>query len=84
MEGVILKKEGKENIPKPTTLAKMIQIVSGLTKDMSFARVDLYEYDGKVYFSEITLMPSAGRIDNFSQDFLRTLGKNINIQTNRT
>lgn len=69
MEGFLLKKEGKENIPEPTTLSKMIEIVSGLTKDIPFARVDLYEYDGQVYFSEITLMPAAGRINNFSQDF---------------
>lgn len=84
MEGFVLKKEGKDNIPKPNTLAKMIEIVSGLTKEIPFARIDLYEYDGQVYFSEITLMPSAGRIRNFSSEFLRTLGKNINIQTSRT
>lgn len=83
-EGFLLKKEGKENIPEPATLYKMIEIVSRLTKDIPFARVDLYEYDGQVYFSEITLMPAAGRINNFSQDFLRTLGKNVNIQTNRS
>lgn len=84
MEGFILKKEGKDIIPKPSTLAKMNEIVSSLTKEIPFARVDLYEYDGQVYFSEITLMPSAGRIRNFSPEFLRTLGKNINIQTSRT
>lgn len=84
MDGFILKKEGKDNIPKPNTLAKMIEIVSSLTQKIPFARVDLYEYDGQVCFSEITLMPSAGRIRNFSSEFLRILGKNINIQTSRT
>lgn len=73
-----------DHIPKPTTLSKMIEIVSSLTKEIPFARVDLYEYDEQVYFSEITLMPSAGRIRNFSPEFLRTLGKNINVQTSRT
>ena len=75
--GFIIKKQGDINIPCPETLDKMIEIVKNLSYTLPFVRVDLYEVNNKVYFSELTFMPAAGRITNFSQEFLDILGKNV-------
>ena len=48
------------NIPKPENLDKMFEIAEILSKDFIFARIDLYNIKGKIYFGEITLSPNAG------------------------
>lgn len=57
--------KGDENltdvdIPEPKNLDKMIEIAKGLSKDFVFARIDLYNIDGRIYFGEITLSPNSG------------------------
>ena len=44
---------------KPLNFEKMIEIAKKLSKAKAFMRVDLYEVEGKIYFSELTLYPSA-------------------------
>ena len=75
----ITKNQGDINIPRPSTLDKMIEVVKTLSSEFPFVRIDLYEVNNKVYFSEMTFMPAAGRITNFSQEFLEILGKNVLI-----
>lgn len=77
-KGFILKNEGNIDIPRPSTLEEMKQVVHSLTAHLPFCRVDLYEYNNKVYFSEMTFMPGAGRIKGFSQEFLDILGHELN------
>ena len=48
------------NINKPKNLEKMIEISKELSKDFIFARIDLYNINGKIYFGEITLTPNSG------------------------
>lgn len=48
------------SIPKPLHLDEMIDISKKLSKDIPFVRIDLFEVNGKVYFSEFTLCPAAG------------------------
>ena len=38
----------------------MIVLSSKLSKDLPFVRVDLYEINGEIYFSELTMYPGAG------------------------
>lgn len=47
---------------KPKTFDKMISICKMLSKDVPFLRVDLYEIEGEVYFSELTFSPCSGFI----------------------
>ena len=77
-EGFILKNEGNLDIPCPNTISEMKNVVNILTADLPFCRVDLYECNNKVCFSELTFMPGAGRIKGFSQEFLNILGKKLN------
>lgn len=52
-------------IHKPDRFDDMIHIAETLSKDMPFVRVDLYEIDGRIYFSEFTFFPGGG-IEEFS------------------
>lgn len=44
----------------PKNLDEMIKIAKVLSQDFTFARIDLYNIDGKIYFGEITLSPNSG------------------------
>ena len=46
--------------PPPRGLEKMIEIAEVLSKDLPFARIDLYEIGDRVLLGEITLYPGAG------------------------
>lgn len=51
----------ENDLPKrPKGLDKMIDIAGLLSRDFYFARVDLYDVNGHVYFGEITLHPASG------------------------
>lgn len=53
--------ETYEKVPEiPTTFEKMKELAARLSKGFPFLRVDLYEIDGKVYFSELTFIPCSG------------------------
>lgn len=64
-------------VEKPSQLARMIEISSRLSEGIPFVRVDLYEVDGDVKFSEMTLMP--GLNSGFTEEFQETLGDFIEM-----
>lgn len=47
---------------EPNNLDKMLQIASTLSNDFPFARVDLYNIDGIIYFGELTFYPWSGYV----------------------
>lgn len=47
-------------IKQPQGLNTMISIARTLSKNIPFARIDLYEVNNRVYFGEITLYPMSG------------------------
>jgi hypothetical protein len=73
----VVKNRGNVDVPLPKTLDKMLDVVFQLASTLPFCRVDLYEIGDRVIFSEMTFMPGAGRMNNFSQDFLSVLGKQL-------
>ena len=46
--------------PKPGRFEDMKQIAAVLSQGIDFLRVDLYEINGEVYFSELTFSPCCG------------------------
>lgn len=48
------------DIEKPENLDEMLEIARKLSEDFIFARIDLYNIEGKIYFGEITLTPNSG------------------------
>ena len=50
-----------ETLPKkPSKLDEMLKISKTLAKDFPFVRVDLYQINNRVYFSELTFHPCGG------------------------
>jgi TupA-like ATPgrasp len=50
----------KREPPKPRNLELMLDLASRLSQGIDFVRLDLYNIDGRVLFSEFTFTPSAG------------------------
>lgn len=46
--------------PKPSKFDEMLGIAEKLSENIPFVRIDLYEVDGQVYFSEFTLRNTGG------------------------
>lgn len=71
-------------IDKPKKLDIMIKIAEELCKKngeliIPFARVDLYDLDGKIYFGEYTFTPACGLIDYYDDKTLNELGKKLDL-----
>lgn len=50
----------KEFHKRPKSLEQMIKLAALLSEPFPFVRVDLYEVEGKIYFSEFTFLPAGG------------------------
>lgn len=44
----------------PKNLKELVKVASILSKDFEFVRVDLFDIDNKIYFSELTFTPCSG------------------------
>lgn len=64
------------NLPsKPHKFQQMLEIAKCLSKDFEFVRVDLYEYNDRVYFSELTFSPWGGLLYGYTNEADELLGK---------
>ena len=59
---------------RPETLDEMISVAETLAAPFGFARVDLYQHRGRVYFGEITHTPGGGSEKYDPPEFDRVLG----------
>lgn len=57
---VLWRHENGKNIEKPKVFSKMIELAELLAEDFTYARVDLYNLDERIYFGEITFYPGSG------------------------
>ena len=72
-------RNGLTPVARPENLEVMKEIASKLSVDFKFARIDLYEVNGRCYFGEITLYPASG-FGKFSPDAWNIeIGNLINI-----
>jgi hypothetical protein len=55
-----IKQTTDKPIKKPATFTKMLEIASTLSAPFEQVRVDLYDVDGKIYFSELTFSAGNG------------------------
>ncbi|MBQ9606148.1 MAG: carbonic anhydrase, partial [Lachnospiraceae bacterium] len=46
------------SIEKPAEFEEMKKVARDLSRDFKFVRVDLYDVEGRVYFSELTYVPT--------------------------
>lgn len=66
-------------VPKPIQLDKMLEVAGLLSQGFPEVRVDLYEYNGKVYFGEMTFTSAGGFNYFYTQEFLDELGGMIKL-----
>ncbi|EOU1649190.1 ATP-grasp fold amidoligase family protein [Clostridium perfringens] len=66
-------------IEEPENLDEMIKVAEKLSKPFSYARIDLYNLNGKVYFSEITLSPNSGFDTDITYSTDKLLGNKLHI-----
>mgnify|MGYP002773841038 CR=1 FL=1 len=67
--------------PKPTQFSKMKEIASQLSRvGEAFVRVDLYEVNGKIFFSEMTFYPCSGFMPLTPEQYDKKLGEFISTE----
>lgn len=67
-------RDGKGIVQRPKNLEKMLLIASDLSIGFPEVRVDFYDINGKIYFSEMTFTSHIGQMDSYSQNYLNELG----------
>lgn len=72
-------KDGKNSVSKPNCLKEMLECASILSKGFSQVRVDFYIVNDKIYFGEMTFSSYAGRMEYYTEDYLRELGDQIKL-----
>ena len=77
LKGDEKKKDPK--LPRPENLDEMLEVAKKLSEDFIYARIDLYNVDGKIYFGEITLSPNSGFYSGLTEETDRILGEKIHI-----
>lgn len=68
-----------KNIPEPKNLDEMIKMAEDLANGFHQVRVDLYNIDGKIYFSEMTFTAACGRMESLSDEVQLMMGQKINL-----
>lgn len=64
---------------RPVNYEKMIDIAKCLSENMPFVRIDLFEINKKVYFSEFTFFPCSGFMLFSPDEWDMRLGNGLNI-----
>jgi len=67
------------HIPQPQNFEEMKRVVKELCPKYPFARVDLYNLQGKIYFGEITFFQEGGHGAFFPDEYDVELGKLIKL-----
>lgn len=65
----------EEDAPKPENLQEMLEVAAKLSEDFSFARIDLYSLNNRIYFGEITFYPWSGYMEFEPDEFDFVLGE---------
>lgn len=66
-------------IEKPKGVEEMFDIAGRLSENLPYARVDLYNVNGKIYFGEITFYPQSGYDSNLLEETDKLFSSYINI-----
>lgn len=69
----------KQELLKPTNFDEMIAVATKLAGKLPFVRVDLYAFDQKVIFGEMTFYPGDGRADFQPEKYNKILGDMLDL-----
>lgn len=62
------------NVERPANFDEMVKLAEMLSKQFDFVRVDIYNVDGMIYFSELTFTPGGGLVPFEPESFDLQLG----------
>ncbi|MBR1884231.1 MAG: glycosyl transferase [Clostridia bacterium] len=84
IDDTLPKYKSQKDIEKPKNFENMVRIAEELCikdgkVDIPFARVDLYDLNGKIYFGEYTFTPACGLIDYYNEKTLMELGEKLDL-----
>ena len=71
-----------EDIKLPDNLNEMIEVAKKLSENFDFVRVDLFNVNSKIYFSELTFSPCAGFMPIYPDEYDEKLGNLLVINKN--
>ena len=79
-----INRKGKEapqgfTLPRPTCFIEMLHIAERLSRNLPFARIDLYQCNQKPYFGEITFFPASGFDANYLRETDKYFGSLIDL-----
>ena len=66
-------------ITKPDNYDSMLEIAEKISSEFPFVRVDLYNVNGKIYFSELTFIPTGGLLKIVPNSILDDWGKFLDL-----
>lgn len=66
-------------LPRPSSLPKMLELAESFAKGFKFLRVDFYQVNGKIYFSEFTFYSDSGTAAFVPESWDLKLGNMIKI-----
>jgi hypothetical protein len=66
-------------LPKPKNFERMVEIAETLSKPFPCVRVDLYNVNGKIYFSELTFTSLGGLMNFYTEEFQLLAGSQIDL-----
>ena len=69
--------------PKPNNYDQMLILAKELSAGIPFLRVDLYEINGKIYFSELTFSPCGGMMPFEPEQWNEKLGSWITLPSQK-
>lgn len=70
--------------PKPTKLDEMLRLAERLSAGYKFLRVDLYQIENQIFFSELTFSPCGGMMPFDPPEWDKELGKLIDLSIKTT
>ena len=69
----------EEALDRPPQFEQMINMAKRLAADLPFARIDLFNHGGQLFFGEITFHPHGGFAPFFPDEYDHLLGKEIQL-----
>ena len=70
---------GFDNDEKPENGEELIKVAEDLANIFEFVRVDLYNIDGRIIFSELTFHSGGGLIPFYPKEYDREFGKLLGL-----
>lgn len=67
-------------VDRPLHFDEMKEIAKILSKDMPFVRIDLFEENDQIYFSEFTLCPASGYMPFYPPEYDEIVGKWLDLK----